>query len=123
MHTDMLGKAVRKSLKSRGPQPITRRDLLWIAAMSQVATEQQWKSKYRELVDELEDKERAWAKLEAALRAAAGKLALAALGQSPELDAAIDHVMAVLRTDATALSLDSSMTGLMRALRPRALSS
>jgi diguanylate cyclase len=85
--------------------------------MSQVATEQQWKSKYRELVEELEDKERAWAKLEAALRAAAGKLAMAAFGQSPELDAAIDHVMAVLRTDPTTLNLDSSMTGLMRALK------
>ena len=85
--------------------------------MPQVATDQQWKSKYRELVEELEDKERAWSKLEAALRAAAGKLAVAALGQSPELDAAIDHVMAVLRTDATTLSLDSSMTGLMRALK------
>jgi diguanylate cyclase len=85
--------------------------------MSQVATEQQWKTKYRELVQELEDKERAWAKLEAALRAAAGKLAVAAFGQSPELDAAIDHVMAVLRTDPMALSLDSSMTGLMRALK------
>jgi diguanylate cyclase len=88
-----------------------------IAAMSQVATEQQWKSKYRELVQELEDKERGWSKLEAALRAAAGKLAMAALGQSKELDAAIDHVMATLRTDATALNLDSSMTGLMRALK------
>ncbi|RPI58092.1 MAG: diguanylate cyclase, partial [Lysobacterales bacterium] len=85
--------------------------------MSQVATEQQWKTKYRELVEELEDKERAWAKLEAALRAAAGKLAVAAFGQSPELDAAIDHVMAVLRTDPLALNLDSSMTGLMRALK------
>ena len=85
--------------------------------MTQVATEQQWKHKYRELVDELEDKERAWAKLEAALRAAAGKLAMAALGQSPELDAAIDHVMAVLRTDPTTLNLDSSVTGLMRALK------
>jgi diguanylate cyclase len=85
--------------------------------MAQVATEQQWKSKYRELVQELEDKERAWGNLEAALRAAAGKLAVAALGQSPELDAAIDHVMAVLRTDPTALDLDSSMTGLMRALK------
>jgi diguanylate cyclase len=84
--------------------------------MSQVATEQQWKSKYRELVDELEEKERAWAKLETALRGAAGKLAMAALGQSPELDSAIDHVMAVLRTDPTMLNLDSSMTGLMRAL-------
>jgi diguanylate cyclase len=85
--------------------------------MPQVATEHQWKDKYRELVGELEDKERAWAKLEAALRAAAGKLAVAALGRSPELDAAIDHVMAVLRTDPTALNLDSSMTGLVRALK------
>jgi len=88
-----------------------------IVVMSQVATEQQWKSKYRELVQELEDKEHAWSKLEAALRGAAGKLAMAALGQSRELDAAIDHVMATLRTDATALNLDSSMTGLMRALK------
>lgn len=85
--------------------------------MAQVATEQQWKSKYRELVQELEDKERAWSKLEGALRAAAGKLAVAAMGQSAELDAAIDHIMAVLRTDPTALNLDSSMTGLMRALK------
>jgi diguanylate cyclase len=85
--------------------------------MPQVATEHQWKDKYRELVAELEDKERAWAKLEAALRNAAGKLAVAALGRSPELDAAIDHVMAVLRTDPTTLNLDSSMTGLVRALK------
>jgi len=42
---------------------------------------------------------------------------VAALGRSPELDAAIDHVMAVLRTDPTTLNLDSSMTGLMRALK------
>jgi diguanylate cyclase len=85
--------------------------------MANVATDQQWKGKYRELVHELEEKERAWAKLETALRSAAGKLAVAALGQSPELDAAIDHVMAVLRTDPTTLNLDSSMTGLMRALK------
>jgi diguanylate cyclase len=88
--------------------------------MATPATEQQWKSKYRELVEELEGKERAWAKLEAALRGAAGKLAMAALGQSPELDTAIDHVMAVLRTDPTTLNLDSSMTGLMRALKAEA---
>lgn len=85
--------------------------------MLKVATEHQWKDKYRELVQELEDKERAWGRLEAALRGAAGKLAVAALGRSPELDAAIDHVMAVLRTDPTTLNLDSSMTGLVRALK------
>jgi len=88
--------------------------------MAQVSTEHQWKDKYRELVRELEDKEHAWSRLEAALRAAAGKLAVAALGRSPELDAAIDHVMAVLRTDPTALNLDSSMTGLVRALKAEA---
>jgi diguanylate cyclase len=88
--------------------------------MANVATDQQWKGKYRELVRELEEKERAWSELEAALRAAAGKLAMAAFGQSPELDAAIDHVMAVLRTDPTKLNLDSSMTGLMRALKAEA---
>ena len=89
--------------------------------MPQVATEQQWKTKYRELVQELEDKERSWGKLEGALRAAAGKLAVAALGRSPELDAAIDHIMAVLRTDPTALNLDSSMTGLVRALKAESM--
>lgn len=88
--------------------------------MPQVATDQQWKAKYRELVDELEEKERAWSKLEAALRGACSKLAMAALGQSSELDAAIDHVMAVLRSDPTTLNLDSSMTGLMRALKAEA---
>ena len=88
--------------------------------MANVATDQQWKGKYRELVQELEEKERYWGELEAALRAAAGKLAMAAFGQSPELDAAIDHVMAVLRTDPTKLSLDASMTGLMRALKAEA---
>jgi diguanylate cyclase len=89
--------------------------------MAQVATENQWKDKYRELVREVVEKERAWGALEAALRGAAGKLAIAASGQSAELDAAIDHVTAVLRTDPTALKLDLSMTGLMRALQAKAV--
>jgi len=88
--------------------------------MAQVATESQWKDKYRELVREIVEKERAWAALEAALRGVAGKLAIAATGRSAELDAAIDQVMAVLRTDPTALELDSSMTVLMRALKAEA---
>ena len=89
--------------------------------MTQVATEQQWKLKYRELVEELEDKERAWAKLEAACvpppEARDGRAR-----PEPRARAAIDHVMAVLRTDPTTLNLDSSMTGLMRALKAEMLS-
>ena len=46
--------------------------------MPQVATEQQRKNKYRELVDELEGKQRTWSKLEAALRGACSKLAIRA---------------------------------------------
>lgn len=88
--------------------------------MAQVATEKQWKDKYRELVREIVDKERAWAALEATLRGAAGKLAMAAAGRSAELDAAIDQVMAVLRTDPTGPNLDSSMAGLVRALKTEA---
>lgn len=85
--------------------------------MSSVVPEGQWKDRYRALVREFEDKERAWRALEAALRSAAGKLALAAMGQSPEIDAAVDHVVATLRVEPTNASLDSSLSGLVRALQ------
>lgn len=49
-----------------------------------------WKTRYRELVRDFETKERTWSALEKSLRAAAGKLALAAMGQGKALDAALD---------------------------------
>lgn len=85
--------------------------------MPSLATEEQWKDRYRDLVRELEDKERLWKSRESALRSAAGKLALAAMGQSQALDAAVDHVVATLRSDAAAETLDSSLSGLVRALQ------
>jgi diguanylate cyclase len=85
--------------------------------MPSLATEEQWKDRYRDLVRELEDKERAWKARETALRSTAGKLALAAMGQSPELDAAVDHVLATLRTDGPTGTLDSGLSGLVRALQ------
>jgi diguanylate cyclase len=85
--------------------------------MSSVAPEGQWKDKYRDLVREFEDKERTWKALEAALRSATGKLALAAMGQSPEIDAAVDHVVATLRTQPGDATLDSSLSALVRALQ------
>lgn len=85
--------------------------------MAGVATEQQWKDRYRELVRDFEDKERVWTALEKALRAAAGKLAVAAMGQSTELDRAVDAVLATLGTDLTAPRLDASVSGLVRALQ------
>jgi diguanylate cyclase len=85
--------------------------------MPSLATEEQWKDRYRDLVRELEDKERLWKARETALRSAAGKLAVAAMGQSPAIDAAVDQVVATLRTDPQGATLDSSLSGLVRALQ------
>jgi len=85
--------------------------------MASAAQEQQWKDRYRELVRDFEEKEREWSALEKALRAAAGKLALAAMGQGKALDAAVDAVLATLRSDLTAPRLDASVSGLVRALQ------
>ena len=67
--------------------------------MAEAAADAKWKDLYRELVRDLEDKERHWTALESALRSAAGKLALAAMGQGKALDAALEQVVAALRSD------------------------
>ena len=57
--------------------------------MAEAVADAKWKDLYRELVRDLEDKERHWTALESALRSAAGKLALAAVGQGKALDGAV----------------------------------
>ncbi len=84
--------------------------------MAEAAADAKWKDLYRELVRDLEDKERHWAALESALRSAAGKLALAAMGQGKALDAALEQVVAALRSDISPLKLDASVSQLVRAL-------
>jgi diguanylate cyclase len=85
--------------------------------MAEPASDQQWKARYRELVRDFEAKEREWAELEAALRAAASRVAVAAMGQSEELDAALDPLVESLRTKGAMPHLDSSTTSLVRALK------
>jgi len=85
--------------------------------MADAAADLKWKDRYRELVRDLEDKERHWTALEAALRAAAGKLALAAMGQGKALDAALEKVVAALRSDVSPPQLDASVSQLVRALQ------
>jgi diguanylate cyclase len=85
--------------------------------MAGVAAEQQWKDKYRDLVRDYETKEREWVTLERALRSAAGKLALAALGQGAALDRALEQVIATLKTDLSVPQIDASVSGLVRALQ------
>jgi len=85
--------------------------------MAEAAADAKWKDRYRELVDDLETKERAWAALEKSLRVAAGKLALAAMGQGKALDAALDQIVSALRPDASAPALDASISQLVHALQ------
>jgi diguanylate cyclase len=84
--------------------------------MAEAVADAKWKDLYRELVRDLEDKERHWTALESALRSAAGKLALAAMGQGKALDAALEQVVAALRSDISPPRLDASVSQLVRAL-------
>jgi diguanylate cyclase len=85
--------------------------------MAEAAADAKWKDRYRELVRDLEAKERQWTALETALRAAAGKLALAAMGQGKALDAALEQVVVALRPDISPPKLDASVSQLVRALQ------
>ncbi|HEX5047766.1 MAG TPA: diguanylate cyclase [Gammaproteobacteria bacterium] len=85
--------------------------------MGEPASDVQWKARYRELVRDFETKEREWASLESALRAAASRLGVAAMGQSDELDAALGPIVESLRTKGAVPQLDTSTTSLVRALK------
>ena len=85
--------------------------------MAGAAADAKWKDRYRELVVDLETKEREWAALEKSLRAAAGKLALAAMGHGKALDAALDGIVSALRPNAAPPVLDASVSQLVRALQ------
>lgn len=85
-------------------------------AMAEAATDHHWKDRYRELLRDYEDKEREWAALEKALRTAASRLALASLGESSELDEALEALADKLRGKATAREVDTSVSAVMRRL-------
>lgn len=85
--------------------------------MAEPAAEKQWKDRYRELVRDFEAKEREWTALEKALRAAAGKLTMAAMGQSQPLDAALGTVSEALRYKGSASEIESGVTSVVRQLQ------
>jgi len=85
--------------------------------MPQPATDQQWKDKYRELLRDFEAKEREWAALEKSLRAAAGRLTLAGMGQSRSLDDALDAVSEALRGNGSPSEIDAGVSTVVRQLQ------
>lgn len=84
--------------------------------MSTPAAEQVWKDRYRELLRDFEAKEAQWTALEKSLRAAAGKLTMAAMGQSTELDSALDTVSAALRGSGSPAEIDAGVSQVVRQL-------
>lgn len=85
--------------------------------MAEPAADIQWKNRYRELLRDFESKEREWTELETALRSAASRIAVAAMGQSEELDAALGPLVESLRKKGSMPHLDTSTTTLVRALK------
>ncbi len=84
--------------------------------MGDAAAEQQWKDRYRELLRDFEQRERDWTSLEKALRAAAGKLTMAAMGQSRALDDALASVADALRGKGSASEIDAGVSSVVRQL-------
>ena len=66
--------------------------------MAAAEIENEWKSRYREVLADLETKEREWSELEAALRRAASQLAIAAMGQDAALDGSLDEVLDLVKS-------------------------
>lgn len=84
--------------------------------MGDAAAEQQWKDRYRELLRDFEQRERDWTALEKALRAAAGKLTMAAMGQSRALDDALASVADALRGKGSPSEIDAGVSSVVRQL-------
>jgi diguanylate cyclase len=84
--------------------------------MQGAATPEHWKDRYRDLVSELEAKERAWSSLEAALRRSAVTLGAAAKGHGPDVDARIEAVLDAVRGNADGDELRNSLTALSAAV-------
>ena len=87
-----------------------------VGPMQGAATPEHWKDRYRDLVSELEAKERAWSSLESALRRSAVTLGAAARGHGPEVDARIEAVLDAVRSNGNADELKDSLTALSAAV-------
>ena len=85
--------------------------------MAAAEIENEWKSRYREVLADLETKEREWSELEAALRRAASQLAIAAMGQDAALDGSLDEVLDLVKSSHDSGELTTSLTGLNKQLK------
>ncbi|MEM6639754.1 MAG: hypothetical protein AAF610_07615, partial [Pseudomonadota bacterium] len=76
------------------------------------AAQDDWKTRYRTLLEELENKEADWRDLESALRSAASRLGIAAMGRGGRMDEQLERVVAILRDSAPIGQLNQSLDAL-----------
>ena len=77
---------------------------------------EQWKQKYYDQLDSLEQKEAEWGKLETALKRTIGRLSLAAEGQHNSLDKHIDELRTAIKNNINRQRLDSVVDDMSRVL-------
>ncbi|NNF15715.1 MAG: diguanylate cyclase [Gammaproteobacteria bacterium] len=84
--------------------------------MQGTADREDWKVKYRDLLNELENKQSDWRTLEDALRSVANRLAIAALGRDPQVDQRLDDIRTSIKARAGGDELLRLLDGLSGAV-------
>lgn len=82
--------------------------------MQETVSDESWKARYRELLDEVEGKERAWQHVEGALRNAASRLGIAAMGRDPVLDQQLEQIVHNVREPGAESALDDALDAMAR---------
>ncbi|MEM7081621.1 MAG: diguanylate cyclase [Pseudomonadota bacterium] len=80
--------------------------------MTEAISLDDWKSKYRQLLRELDQKEGAWEQEETALRGVAVRLAIAAMGRDARVDDYLNTILEVLKNGKPAHALEGELDGL-----------
>lgn len=80
------------------------------------AKQQEWKSKYRQLLEELETKEQRWHTLQQLLQTTVVRLTIAATGQDPSLDQILGRIKTRVKGDPSPKQLEKDLNDLSRKL-------
>lgn len=84
--------------------------------MAETANREDWKSKYRGLLSELEQKEGDWQALDDALRSVASRLAIAAMGRDDAIDKHLTTILDAVKGRHSEKALNSELEGLSAAV-------
>jgi diguanylate cyclase len=80
-------------------------------------SDESWKQKYLDSLDQLESRETAWRATEALLKQSLTRVALAAEGRDPQLDNDLTQLRQILRSDIDAQRLEAVVDGLTQSVK------